>query len=53
MTAEAGSVAGRLREGQLCRPICQDNGGTELLMEHAMSQGQGLLVVSIRPLPSS
>ncbi len=51
VTAESGLVAGRLSDGPVCRAVWRDGRSGDLLMEHAMAQGRGLLVLSIRPLP--
>lgn len=52
VTAERGYVAGRLREGALCRAVWRDGRTGDLLMDHAMNQERGLLRLSIQPLSS-
>lgn len=47
VTAEDGYVAGQLRDGPLCRAVWRDPRGGDLLMEHAMAQGRGLLRLSV------
>lgn len=51
VAAESGLVAGRLRDGPLCRAVWRDSRGGGLLMEHAMHQGRGLLRLSTHALP--
>ena len=50
VAAEQGRVAGQLRNGPLCRALWRDPKSGDLLMEHAMYQGQGLLRLSTRAL---
>jgi hypothetical protein len=40
VTAEDGFVAGRLREGTLCRAVWRDGPTGALLIDHAVSQGR-------------
>lgn len=50
VAAEQGYVAGQLKDGPLCRALWRDPKSGELLMEHAMYQGGGLLRLSTRAI---
>lgn len=53
VVAESGMVAGALKDGPLCRTVWLDRKTGALLMEDAMSQGRGLLILSVRAIPAA